>query len=159
MNRVRGQTQSFISVVYKTAKRRFRLKPSSNCTEELPPVGCPYYHSGMSDSSCHSLFIGLMPLYIHFSFTRRIFHLLLVTKVRLFEKSSVRRENLGTRLLSGSSIGWFHYLFVWNKIYFFLTHKHWYFMNKSIYIWSSFRLSTRETRNECSESSRTKLAR
>ena len=73
-----------------------------------------------------------MPLYIHFSFTRRIFHLLLVTKVRLFEKSSVRRENLGTRLLSGSSIGWFHYLFVWNKIYFFLTHKPWYFMKKSI---------------------------
>ena len=46
-----------------------------------------------------------MPLYIHFSFTRTIFHLLLVTKVRLFEKSSVRRENLGTRFLSGSSLG------------------------------------------------------
>ena len=43
-------------------------------------------------------------------------------KVRLFEKSSVRRENLGMRLLSGSPIGWFHYLFVWNKIHFFLTH-------------------------------------
>ena len=73
-----------------------------------------------------------MPLYIHFSFTRRIFHLLLVTKVRLFEKPSVRRENLGTRLLSGSSLGWFHYLFVWNKIYVFLTHKPSYFMKKSI---------------------------
>ena len=67
----------------------------------------------------HSVFIALMSLYLYFSFTRRIFHLLLVTKVRLFEQSSVRRENLGTRLLSGSSIGWFHYLFVWNKIYFF----------------------------------------
>ena len=42
-----------------------------------------------------------------------------LTKVRLFEQSSVRRENLGTRLLSGSSIGWFNCLFVWNKIYFF----------------------------------------
>ena len=43
----------------------------------------------------------------------------MVSKVRLFEKSSVRRENLGSRLLSGSSIGWFHYLFVWNKFTFF----------------------------------------
>ena len=67
------------------------------------------------------------------SFTRRIFHLLLVTKVRLLvTKSSVRRENLGTRLLSGSSIAWFDYLFVWSKMYFFLTHKPWYFMKKSI---------------------------
>ena len=56
----------------------------------------------------------------------------MVSKVRLFEKSSVRRENLGTRLLSGSPIGWFHYLFVWNKMYFFLTHKPWYFMKTSI---------------------------
>ena len=88
------------------------------------------------------------------------FHLLwLVTKVRLFVKSSVRRENLGTRLLSGSSIGWFHYSFVWNKLYFFLTRKPWYFMKKAIAFWSPFRSSTRETRNECSESSRAKLAR
>ena len=82
-----------------------------------------YFYLLAGSKIFHSVFIGLMPLHIHFSFTRRIFHLLLVTKVRLFEKSSVRRENLGTRLLSGSSIAWFDDLFVWNKMYFFLTHK------------------------------------
>ena len=90
-----------------------------------------------------------MPLYIHFSFTRKIFHLLLVTKVPLFEKSSVRRENLGTRFLSGSSIGLFHYLFVRSKITFFSPIN----LDISRKRRSRFRSSTRETRNECAESS------
>ena len=55
LNRVRVQTPKlYFNSIQKSVKRRFRLKPSSNCTEELPPVGCPYYHWGMRDSSCHA---------------------------------------------------------------------------------------------------------